>query len=136
LIAKEFSFFATTKSLEEYESEEFSLGGVVGIGERSIWRRCEFSGSGARKGVSGAGAYFMGYYTIWLAPVKKYFVLFWEISRFSTQENSKPAALEPKAAALGHRASLQTGDLGNSQSGQAAKAGSLLPGIYGDILYI
>jgi hypothetical protein len=31
-----------------------------------------------RKGVSGAGGYFMGYYTIWLASVKRDFVPFWE----------------------------------------------------------
>jgi hypothetical protein len=32
----------------------------------------------ARKGVSGAGGYFIGYYTIWLAPVKRIVVPFWE----------------------------------------------------------
>jgi len=32
-----------------------------------------------RKGVSGAGGYFMGYYTISLALVKKSFVPFWEL---------------------------------------------------------
>src|SRR5882762_2065182 len=80
------------------------------VGWWSFSSRCSFGmcvlrrmrGGEARKGVSGAGGYFMGYYTIWLAPVKKYFVPFWEISRFSIQENSKPAALEPKAAAPGY----------------------------------
>src|SRR5713226_2602786 len=37
--------------------------------------------SAARKGVSAAGGYFMGYYTIWLAAVKRYFVPFWELGR-------------------------------------------------------
>jgi hypothetical protein len=35
--------------------------------------RCEFSGSEARKGVRWLAGYFMGYYTIWLAPVKRFF---------------------------------------------------------------
>jgi len=35
--------------------------------------------SEAKKGVSEACGYFMGYYTIWLALVKKYFVPFWEL---------------------------------------------------------
>src|SRR3979411_394969 len=33
----------------------------------------------AGKGVSGAGGYIMGYYTIWLAPVKKFLAPFWEL---------------------------------------------------------
>jgi hypothetical protein len=32
-----------------------------------------FLGNVGGKGVSGAGGYFMGYYTIWLAPVKRFF---------------------------------------------------------------
>jgi hypothetical protein len=51
-----------------------------GNGERSggILRGCDsfadgLFGSAARKGVSGAGEYFMGYYTIWLASVKDFF---------------------------------------------------------------
>ena len=34
----------------------------------------------ARKEVSGAGGYFIAYYTIWLAPVKRFLVPFWELS--------------------------------------------------------
>jgi hypothetical protein len=37
-----------------------------------------FLGNVGGKGVSGAGEYFMGYYTIWLAPVKDFLVPFWE----------------------------------------------------------
>ena len=73
LIAKEFTFFATTKSPEQCERAGFTLRAVAQIEERSLWRRCEFSGTAAGKGVSGAGEYFMGYYTIWLAPVKRFF---------------------------------------------------------------
>src|SRR5882762_2289928 len=51
----------------------------------------------ASKGVSGAGGYFMGYYTIWLAPVKKYLLPFWEFG----PEKSQPAAVKPKAAIPG-----------------------------------
>src|SRR5882762_5817954 len=40
-----------------------------------------FLENAGKKGVSGAGGYFMGYYTIWLAFVKKIFVPFWEIGR-------------------------------------------------------
>src|SRR5882762_8369285 len=42
----------------------------------------------ASKGVSGAGGYFMGYYTIWLAPVKKNFVPFWELGGKTHGEDS------------------------------------------------
>jgi len=48
------------------------------IGNLSDKFRCEFSGSEARKGVRWLAGYFMGYYTIWLAPVKRFFVPFWE----------------------------------------------------------
>ena len=37
-----------------------------------------FPGNVGRKGVRRLSRYFMGYYTIWLAPVKEYFVPFWE----------------------------------------------------------
>src|SRR6202035_3363207 len=36
-------------------------------------------GNVGRKGVRWLAGYFMGYYTIWLALVKKYFVPFWEL---------------------------------------------------------
>ena len=37
-----------------------------------------FLGNAGRKGVRWLAGYCMGYYTIWLAPVKRYFVPFWE----------------------------------------------------------
>jgi len=37
-----------------------------------------FLGNAGGKGLSGLARYFMGYYTIWLAPVKRFFVPFWE----------------------------------------------------------
>jgi hypothetical protein len=49
------------------------------IGELSDKLRREFSGSDARKGVRWLVGYFMPYYTIWLAPVKRYFAPFREI---------------------------------------------------------
>jgi hypothetical protein len=39
----------------------------------SILLQMGFPGNVGGKGVSGARGYFMGYYTIWLAPVKKNF---------------------------------------------------------------
>ena len=39
----------------------------------AILLRMVFLGNVGGKGVSGAGEYFMGYYTIWLAPVKSFF---------------------------------------------------------------
>ena len=38
-----------------------------------------FPGNVGGKGVRWPAGYFMGYYTIWLAPVKRIFVPFWEI---------------------------------------------------------
>jgi len=37
-----------------------------------------FVGNVGGRGVSGLAGYFIGYYTIWLAPVKRFFVPFWE----------------------------------------------------------
>ena len=47
-------------------------GARAGFFGLSILAEMIFPGSAGRKGVSGAGGYFMGYYTIWLAPVKRY----------------------------------------------------------------
>jgi hypothetical protein len=49
-----------------------------------------FLGNVGKKGVSRAGGYFIGYYTIWLAPVKRYFVPFWEL------ETRRAAGQNPK----------------------------------------
>jgi hypothetical protein len=38
-----------------------------------------FLGNVGEKGVRWLLGYFMGYYTIWLAPVKRIFVPFWEL---------------------------------------------------------
>jgi len=40
-----------------------------------------FPGNVGGKGVRWLARYFMGYYTIWLAPVKEYFVPFWESAK-------------------------------------------------------
>ena len=48
------------------------------IGRDREEESAKFAGGEARKGVSGADACFMGYYTIWLAPVKSFLVPFWE----------------------------------------------------------
>ena len=39
----------------------------------------EVRGNVGGKGVRRLAGYFMGYYTIWLAPVKRFFVPFWEL---------------------------------------------------------
>src|SRR5712664_1027945 len=44
----------------------------------SILLQTIFPGNVGRKGVRWLAGYFMGYYTIWLAPVKRNFVPFWE----------------------------------------------------------
>ena len=41
--------------------------------------RADFLGNAGGKGVRWLAGYFMGYYTIWLALVKRIFVPFWEI---------------------------------------------------------
>jgi hypothetical protein len=70
-----------------------------------------FLGNVGGKGVRWLAGYFMGYYTIWLVVVKRIFVPFWELGMrradCSIQENSKPAALKPKAAAPGHTVTLR-----------------------------
>jgi hypothetical protein len=66
-----------------------------------------FPGNVGGKGVRWVLEYFMRYYTIWLAPVKKYFVPIWEFGKKKRScllllirtQNSKPAASETKAAA-------------------------------------
>jgi hypothetical protein len=58
------------------------MGGLqCGLSRVRFALRAVFLVSMGRKGVSGAGGYFMGYYTIWLAPVKNYFVPFWEFGK-------------------------------------------------------
>ena len=41
--------------------------------------RAVFLGNAGGKGVRQLVGYFMGYYTIWLAPVKRFVVPFWEL---------------------------------------------------------
>ena len=52
---------------------------AVGIGEACGGKTRKACGGEARKGFRWLAGYFMGYYTIWLAPVKRNFVLFWEL---------------------------------------------------------
>src|SRR5882724_2197237 len=64
-------------------------------------------GGEARKGVSGAGGYFMGYYTIWLAPVKHNLVPFWEIGGLKSCLLAPPETgiaffPPPRTATVGH----------------------------------
>ena len=49
-------------------------GALVKFFAHRILLKMTFRGNVERKGVSGAGGYFMGYYTIWLAPVKGVFL--------------------------------------------------------------
>ena len=63
-------------------------------------------GGEARKGVSGAGGYFMGYYTIWLASVKRIFGSVLGIGRtnrlvagLASLRKFKTRSLEQQAAA-------------------------------------
>jgi hypothetical protein len=59
----------------------------------SISLQTIFLGNVGGKGVRRLTGYFMGYYTIWLAPVKRIFVPFWEIGKTvgaSRGENQVP----------------------------------------------
>jgi hypothetical protein len=60
-----------------------------------------FLGNVGRKGVRWLAGYFMGYYTIRLAPVKRYFVPFWELGK--KHSGDRIVDYEPKAAAPGVR---------------------------------
>ena len=79
----------------------------VGIGEACGGNTRKACGGEAGKGVRGLAGYFMVYYTIWLAPVKSYFVPFWDWetrrgeSRAESKQSSKPTA--PKAEDCGTR---------------------------------
>ena len=53
-------------------------GALAKFFELRILLQAVFSGNVGRKGVRWLAGYFMGYYTIWLAPVKRYFVPFGE----------------------------------------------------------
>jgi hypothetical protein len=52
--------------------------------ELRILLQAIFSENVGGKGVRWLAGYFMGYYTIWLAPVKRYFVPFWELGEAQT----------------------------------------------------
>jgi hypothetical protein len=57
-------------------------GGEGGLAEVFVGSRvllAIFLGNAGRKGVRWLARYFMGYYTIWLAVVKRSFVPFWEL---------------------------------------------------------
>ena len=54
-------------------------GGLAEIFTDSHVLRADFLGNAGRKGVRWLRGYFMGYYTMWLAPVKRIFVPFWEL---------------------------------------------------------
>ena len=47
----------------------------------SLVLRADFLGNAAGKGVRRLVGYCMGYYTIWLAPVKRILVPFWEFGK-------------------------------------------------------
>ena len=61
------------KRLQAIESRAVRAHTSGEIGALPDKLRCEFSGSEARKGVRSLAGYFMGYYTIWLAVVKRFF---------------------------------------------------------------
>src|SRR5882724_3279759 len=48
---------------------------------RLEWIAGAFAGNAGGKGVRCLDGYFIGYYTIWLALVKKFLVPFWELER-------------------------------------------------------
>ena len=54
-----------------------NVGGGIFVGSRVL--RADFPGNAGGKGVRWLAEYFMGYYTIWLAFVKRIFVPFWEL---------------------------------------------------------
>ena len=77
-----------------------TVGAIAELLALSILLRVHFLGNAGGKGVRWLAGYFMGYYTIWLAPVKSKIVPFWELGkRADASEQMKAAALEPKAAA-------------------------------------
>jgi hypothetical protein len=52
---------------------------VEGRSARLEWIAGAFAGNVGGKGVRELAEYFMGYYTIWLALVKRFLVPFWEL---------------------------------------------------------
>jgi len=61
----------------------------------SILLQVDFAANAGGKGVRWPARYFMGYYTIWLALVKKFLVPFWELEercRKSSAEFDNPIA--------------------------------------------
>jgi hypothetical protein len=56
-----------------------------------------FLGNVGGKGVRWLAGYSMGYYTIWLAPVKRIFVPFWEWKGKSGEERPTLACLRSQA---------------------------------------
>jgi hypothetical protein len=56
-------------------------GALVQFPGLRIFLQAVFLGNVGGKGVRWLVGYFMGYYTIWLAPVKRIFVPFWELGK-------------------------------------------------------
>jgi hypothetical protein len=71
-------------------------GGLAEFFAPSILFRAIFLGNVGRKGVRWLVEYFMGYYTIWLAPVKRNFVPFWEFAPGWRMSAAQPSELSPK----------------------------------------
>ena len=60
----------------------------------SILLQVGFAANAGGKGVTRLARYFMGYYTIWLAVVKRFLVPFWELGKRSdTSEQMKSRSL-------------------------------------------
>jgi hypothetical protein len=53
-----------------------------------------FPGNVGRKGVRWLVGYFMGYYTIWLALVKRDFVPFWELAKSGVAVPASPSEIQ------------------------------------------
>ena len=66
-----------------------SVGALAQFPALSILLQAIFLGNVGGKGVRRLVEYFMGYYTIWLAPVNENFVPFWEAG----QEGANPVAM-------------------------------------------
>ena len=58
-------------------------GALAEFFEPRILLQAVLSGNVGRKGVRWLTEYFMGYYTIWLASVKRIFVPFWEFRKIT-----------------------------------------------------
>jgi hypothetical protein len=73
-------FRGATRKMMKTKERDFGPPSPTDCGLERTESGAEVCGTAGRKGVRRLAGYLMGYYTIWLAPVKRKVVPFWELA--------------------------------------------------------